>query len=234
MLSYNDGYVFCSNCNLYRKKLGLWQKAMIWAEDKVWWYRVPVIGWFAWLFYRSLNNPELTSMRTNVLSIFDLGIHELGHFIFMFLGRFMHILGGSLFQCLFPILCMIGFLQKKAYFAASMCWCWLGYNLYDVSVYAADARARLLPLVGPGGLGDGSDEAYDAGHDWYQLLSRTNHLSSDLAIARGLRIAAALCFVTGLTLGVILMIRMIIGPKNKQAAEPEEPKQKGIYPDAPN
>ena len=124
----------------------------------------------------------------------------------------MHILGGSLFQCLFPLLGLVGFLQKKWYFAASLCFCWLGLNLFDVATYVADARARLLPLsVGFGAFGidpSDTDSAYDHAHDWYQILSRTHHLNSDLTIAHGLRVAATVVFLIGLTLGAILLIQM--------------------------
>lgn len=127
----------------------------------------------------------------------------------------MHILGGSLFQCLFPLLWMVGFYQKKWYFAAAMCWCWLGLNLFDVATYAADARARLLPLsVGPAGLGldqDQADAVYDQAHDWYQILSRLGHLQSDLAVANGLRIAGTIAFVIGFVLGGLLLLGMLKG-----------------------
>ncbi len=126
----------------------------------------------------------------------------------------MHIAGGSIFQCLVPLLALAGFLQKKWYFAASLCFCWLGLNLFDVATYAADARARLLPLsVGPGILGINpadTDAAYDRAHDWYQLLSRIDRLDSDLAIAQGLRVAATVVFIIGLTLASILLLQMIL------------------------
>lgn len=126
----------------------------------------------------------------------------------------MHILGGSLFQCLFPLLWLIGFLQKKWYFAASLCLCWFGLNLFDVAMYAADARVRLLPLsVGLGVFGidpTDTEAAYDHAHDWYQILSRTHHLNSDLVIAHGMRLAATIIFLIGLTLAAILLIQMFI------------------------
>lgn len=89
------------------------------------------------------NNPAYALNRlSDPFSALDFGIHELGHIIFAPLGEFMRKLGGSLFQCLFPLLWVIGFLQKRWYFAASMCLCWLGLNLFDIATYAADARAR--------------------------------------------------------------------------------------------
>jgi hypothetical protein len=167
------------------------------------------------LFIDNLQKSDFALNRLgNLFSAFDLGIHELGHIIFSPFGEFMHILGGSLFQCLFPILWLIGFLQKKWYFASALCWCWLGLNLFDVATYAADARARLIPLsVGLGAFGidpTDTEKAYDHSHDWYQILSRTQHLNSDLVIAHNLRNAATISFIVGLTLAGILLLQMLV------------------------
>ena len=210
-ITYDKEMLHCTSCGLYNKPLGFRARVMVWAEDKLWWPRVPVIALFAWLFLLCAKVGDINVVRNNPLGFFDFGMHELGHYLFIPFGEFMVILGGSLFQCLVPLLWMIGFIQQKWYFAASLCWCWLGLNLYDVAVYAADARARVLSLAGPGALfGDGSDAAYDRSHDWYQILLRTNHLQSDIAIARGLRIAGAVCFIIGLALGTTLVCRMLI------------------------
>lgn len=164
----------------------------------------------------NLHKLDFALHRTsNPFSALDFGVHELGHLLFSKFGEFMHILGGSLFQVIFPILWMIGFLQKKWYFAASLCWCWLGLNLFDVATYVADARARTIPLAtGFGVFGidpTNVDAAYDRSHDWYQILSRTNHLNSDLAIADSLRVAGTICFIIGLTLAFTLLLQMFIG-----------------------
>jgi hypothetical protein len=149
---------------------------------------------------------------SNFFSGLDLGIHELGHIIFSPFGDFIHIAGGCLFQCIFPILWLVSLHFKKWYFASAMCWCWLGMNLFDVGAYAADARARLLPLsVGPAGISEqGSDESYDKAHDWYQMLSRTHHLNWDLAIGHIFRVAGTVSFIIGLSIGLLLIAQMLI------------------------
>lgn len=212
-LSYDADYLFCTSCPIYRKPLNIFQKAWVWAEGRRWWWRAPIFVWFITMLLDNWSNASFALNRlSNPFSALDFGIHELGHVLFSPFGEFMHILGGSLFQCLFPLLWIIGFLQKKWYFAASLCLCWFGLNLFDVATYVADARARLLPLsVGLGALGidpSDTDDAYDHAHDWYQLLSRTNHLSSDVAIAQGLRVVATVAFLAGLTLGAVLLVRM--------------------------
>jgi hypothetical protein len=164
----------------------------------------------------------------NPFSALDMGIHELGHILFTPFGEFMRIAGGSLFQCIFPLLWLVGFLQVRYYFAAAMCWCWLGLNFFDVATYAGDAQNRLLPLAtGLGGIGaEDSEATYDAGHDWYQLLSRTDHLQSADAIAHFLRVAGTVAFIIGLIAGAILLTYMFISSirkwRDKRAEEAEK------------
>lgn len=221
-LSYDDEYIFCTSCPIYRRPLNLFQKPLVWARGvRFWGWRIPILVWFISLLVQNLHQNSFALNRFgNPFSLLDFGMHELGHKIFSPFGEFMYIAGGSLFQCIFPLLWMIGFLQKKWYFAASLCLCWFGINLFDVATYVADARARLLSLsVGPGALGidaSDTDAAYDHAHDWYQLLSRTNHLNSDLAIAQGMRVVATIVFLSGLALGGFLIAQMLIGTIQRQ------------------
>jgi hypothetical protein len=90
----------------------------------------------------------------------DLIIHEAGHWIFLPFGDFVHILGGSLFQILFPCIYVGYFYFRRDYFSASLLLFWVGVNFVNVSVYAGDAQAMQLPLLG----GDGVI------HDWNYIL----------------------------------------------------------------
>jgi hypothetical protein len=103
----------------------------------------------------------------------NLVIHEAGHVIFTFFGDFMRILGGSLTQVLLPLIFVIYFYVQKDYFSGSILLFWVGENLVEVSIYAGDAIARQLPLLG----GDTS------GHDWHNLLTRLNVLKYTPQIA---------------------------------------------------
>lgn len=215
-IAHDETSAYCTSCLVFRQPLPWWPRQLAWASKRTPWGRLLLYFWFIVLLAQNLKDKSFAlSRQTNPFSMLDFGIHELGHALFMFCGDFMHILGGSLFQCVFPLLWMIGFYQKKWYFAACMCWCWLGLNLFDVATYAADARARLLPLsIGPGALGlddTQTDAVYDQAHDWYQILSRVGHLQSDLAIANGLRIAGAIAFIVGFIMGGILLYHMLRG-----------------------
>ncbi len=109
----------------------------------------------------------------------DLIFHEAGHVLFMPFGRYVSILGGSLFQILVPLLLMFAFLVKnKDGFAASICLWWAGQSTMDLAPYIADARALRLPLLG-GGTGADSPGF----HDWQNLLRPLGWLQHDTRIA---------------------------------------------------
>jgi hypothetical protein len=193
-----------------------------WAKNKSWWWRLPILLWFVYLFRKDYQIPQPgESEPFNPISAFNLGIHELGHVLFSAFGQFMHILGGSLFQVLFPLIWLGISLKRKWYFAASMTCCWIGMNFYEVAVYTGDARSRLLPLAtGPAGIGisDGDTAAYDQGHDWFQILSRTHHLNSDTSLSHMFRNIGTAFFILGLSFGTFLILLMIYSSLNKLQA----------------
>ena len=94
----------------------------------------------------------------------DLIIHEAGHFLFSPFGDFVHLMGGSLMQVLFPLF-LAGYFFRSGYWpGVQLFLCWLGQNLINISVYAADADTRSLRLLGGGR------------HDWFYLLRRVGWL----------------------------------------------------------
>jgi hypothetical protein len=92
----------------------------------------------------------------------NLIFHEAGHILFMPFGRFMTILGGSLNQILIPAIISGYFFFKGQKYSGAITLFWVGENFWDVSVYAADGRDAVLPLLG----GGDTDS-----HDWLNLLS---------------------------------------------------------------
>lgn len=104
----------------------------------------------------------------------NLPFHEFGHVLFMPLGRFMSILGGSLFQIILPLIFLVAFTIKRDNFASSIMLWWCGQNCIDVSPYIQDAPYRALPLIS--GMGE---EA----HDWGNLLTMTGSLDKAGTIA---------------------------------------------------
>ena len=108
----------------------------------------------------------------------NLAFHEAGHIFLMWAGTFMHAFGGTLLQCLIPLIIMRQFLKQKDNYEASLIFWWLGQNFIDISIYIYDAKARTLPLLG-GITGQENPET----HDWYVLLNLMNSLDNYAVIA---------------------------------------------------
>ncbi|HSM93988.1 MAG TPA: hypothetical protein VLT47_13980 [Anaeromyxobacteraceae bacterium] len=91
----------------------------------------------------------------------DLVFHEAGHPILGLLGsRFLMFLGGTLGQLAFPVTAAVAFARRRQAAPFAVAVLWLGFNLVEIGRYAADAQARVLPLLAP-------DED---SHDWWNLL----------------------------------------------------------------
>ena len=140
-----------------------------------------------WTVYFALHGIDWEVIIGSFLHSVILPFHEFGHILFMPLGSFMTILGGSLFQVLMPLGIMAAFVfkQRNTFGASAALW-WAGQSLVDLSPYIADAVQRILPLVGG---------AREESHDWGNLLTMTGMLGHAQGIAR-------LCF----GMGVLVML----------------------------
>ena len=125
----------------------------------------------------------VTPLETNYtgesfLHLINLPFHEAGHLLFIPLGRFMTILGGSLGQILMPLVCLATFLIKtRDPFGASVALWWTAESLMDIAPYIDDARAMDLMLLG-GVTGKETD-----GHDWNNILTMLGWLEYDHRLA---------------------------------------------------
>jgi hypothetical protein len=147
------------------------------AMDGRWWRRALVLGLTAYGVV-CLRSPETFTLVDAV----NLGIHETGHLVFAPLGELMHFLGGTLLQLCFPLLFVGHFLRLGDRFAAHIVLWWVAQNLWNVSVYVADARAMQLPLVGGGE------------HDWAYLLGRAGWLPHDQLLSALIHLAGVVVF----------------------------------------
>ncbi len=132
----------------------IWGRAAILLFLLIWGVRM------ANMDYR--NGEMSQSFMHNIL----LPIHEAGHILFIPCGEFMTILGGSLFQILFPLIIAGALLwtNRDAFGCAIGVW-WAGVSLIDLAPYIYDARAPQLILLG-GNTGE------DGPHDWIYLLGQ--------------------------------------------------------------
>lgn len=146
-----------------------------------------VIGTFivaVYSFYCISNQTE------GLFSGLDLVIHEAGHMLFSYLGRFISVLGGTLFQILVPIGFVCSFYVKKEYFSSAFSVMWVGVNFFGIAVYVADATSMQLPLVTVG-------SASHIIHDWNYILSSMGMLKYDNAIASFfIIIGSSLCILS--------------------------------------
>jgi hypothetical protein len=165
---------------------GLHWEMMEWCRGRWWIPRLLFLFWFAYMLVRYIADPAYRA----IFGALNLAIHEIGHILWSPFGEFMGFLGGSLTQCLAPLVSMLLFYRQRDFFAIAFCFGWLSTNLHEVSVYIDDARTQALPLVTPGG--------GEPMHDWFYLLNRLGLLQMDHAIAfmvRGLGVLSMLVFL---------------------------------------
>lgn len=117
----------------------------------------------------------------------DLVFHEAGHVIFGFFGEFLAVLGGSLMQVLIPVIATAAFVRTRQWASAAVTVFWTGQALTDVAIYAADGRARALPLLAEGLI-----------HDWHYILGRLGLLQSAEHIGRAIFALGALTMIASL------------------------------------
>ena len=179
-----------------------------WIRERVagrrWWLRAPLLLVFLWLLRGHLGDPTYTSIFQGV----NLGFHEAGHAAFMWLGsRILTTAGGTIFELGIPLAAGAYLLVKQRDpFGASVCLFWLGTALIGVGVYAADARAQVLPLVSPFGPVDVGN------HDWTVMLMKYGRLSQDQEIGAFLRGAGIVSMVASLAVGAWILRVMATTP----------------------
>lgn len=151
----------------------------------------------------SLSNGGLLAFIHGI----DLVFHEAGHVIFGFFGEFLAVLGGSLTQVLMPVIATAAFLRTRQWASAAVTLFWTGQSLTDVAIYAADGRARALPLLAEGLI-----------HDWSYILGRLGLLQSAETVGRLLFALGASTMLAGLLLLGLDILRCW-----NAAAPPAEP-----------
>ncbi|HEX9186157.1 MAG TPA: zinc ribbon domain-containing protein [Vicinamibacteria bacterium] len=142
-------------------------------------------------------------LMRSFLHLVHLPFHEAGHVLLTPFGRFVSVLGGSLFQVAIPLLCSGVFLLKnRDPFAASVTLWWAGQSLMDLAPYVADARALRLPLLG------GRTGAEVEGHDWEYLLEALGLTRHDVTLGRLSFVLGALVMLAALAWGGTFVWRL--------------------------
>jgi hypothetical protein len=170
-------------------------EARSWAAGRSWWWRAPLVLYFAWSGIRRLSDP----LRGDFFSGITLGVHELGHVVLSWAGDFLAIAGGSLAQVAAPVAAAALFRRQRDWFGMTVASAWLASSLFGLAAYVGDARARELPLVGL---------TSDPVHDWNWILGRLGMLSWDHALAGALRILSFAAWAGAIAAGGWLCLEM--------------------------
>ncbi len=165
--------------------------------------RLALLLLLAWWTARLLAHPfDQQVVGGSFLHVVDLIFHEAGHWIFSPFGEFMTVFGGTLMQCLVPIICAVAFFRtNRDLFAVAVMGWWLGENLQDVGMYINDARALQLTLLG------GYTGAEVEGHDWEHLLTMMHALHLDHRIGHLVQAAGAVLMIGGLGAATFVALR---------------------------
>jgi len=135
--------------------------------------------------YYIINNGRFT-----FIDYLNLLIHEGGHGVFKLFGNFIYTLGGTLTQIIIPTMFIVFYFTKRNKLGAQIFLVWLGENFLNISVYASDARAQKLPLLG-------GNKVY---HDWTRMLSQTGLLERDQLVGTIFYVSGVLVFIVALIL----------------------------------
>lgn len=107
------------------------------------------------------------------ISSLNILFHEAGHILLSPFGNILMVLGGSLGEIIIPIIFLVYFHRRYQTPGVIFSLWWLSVAVYDVAIYIADARARLLPLIGG-----------QEGHDWAYLLERFGLIHYDVLFSQ--------------------------------------------------
>jgi hypothetical protein len=141
-------------------------------------------------------------LAASFIHLVHIPFHEAGHVLLSPFGRFVSVLGGSLFQVAVPLVCAVALLTRTSDpFGASVATWWAGQSLMDLAPYIADARALKLVLLG------GRTGAEVEGHDWEYLLRTLGWLTRDTALGRASFTIGAVVMVAALAWGAAVVWR---------------------------
>jgi hypothetical protein len=177
-----------------------------WCAGRWWQVRLPVLAFLAWIWIRHAQDPRYQSVFKGL----NLGIHELGHYVFGPFGEMPGALGGSLLQCLLPLIAAAMFVRQRDWFAVCFAFGWLGTNFFEVATYAGDAVAMALPLVTPGG--------GHPIHDWNYFLGNYGWLRHTESVAAWHRAAAHVSMTIALAGGSWVVSRMMAAAMREHRA----------------
>ncbi len=178
-------------------KASIYEEAIESCRGKIWFFRFLLLIWLVYSWFKFFND----SSNWNVLNSIDFCVHEFGHLLFSPFGQFIGVAGGTILQCLVPLLVIVGFYKEKEFFGISLSFGWLAVNFLEIARYAADARAMALPLFNP-------LELESVIHDWNYLLGQIGILPYDTVLAAFIKMFSIFLILLCIISGGWLLLRM--------------------------
>lgn len=164
----------------------------------LWIYIAAWLG-FVYLFVQLLSF-SVTNQNNLILSALyfvEYGVHELSHIVVAFLPSVFVAAAGSVGEISLTILVVIAAVKSRAMFTAVFGSLWMMLALHSVGRYMADARAMVLPLMGPGS---------NAQHDWHYVFGQLGLLPYDTAIGGVVFGIGTVVGIAGLCAGLFLIV----------------------------
>lgn len=107
-----------------------------------------------------------------LLSLVDLGFHELGHLLTYPFPDVVTAMMGSVTQVMVPLgIALYFLLLRRERLGGGLCLAWAATSAQNASVYIADAPVQALPLLGEGM------------HDWAFVLGRFDAIDGAATVA---------------------------------------------------
>ena len=181
--------------------------AEAWSAGRSWIWRAALLLYLGWAGLHHLKDPLYTSLFGGI----TLGVHELGHVVLGWAGRFLATAGGSLAQVAAPAGAAWLLFRQGDFFGVAVGGAWEAFSLWSLATYIGDARARELPLIGL---------SPDPIHDWNWLLSSLGILGWDRGLAAITRIGAFSIWAGSMALGGWLCWKMATGRRSPAAVGP--------------
>jgi hypothetical protein len=108
-------------------------------------------------------------------------IHEGGHLLFGYFGKWIMVFGGTFLQLFVPLALGAYFLWRRQLPGTAFCVFFFFEQWLPIGTYMADARSQSLEYVTVG-------DPELAEHDWYYLFSRAGLIAHDVQIGGCVRI----------------------------------------------
>lgn len=160
-----------------------------------------IVGWlfFLYLFIQILSfsaqNPG--NILLSGLYLVEFGVHEVSHLAVFFLPAIFVAAAGSIGEILFTLLVLFATIKGKAYFATVFASLWVMLAFRSVGLYITDARAQVIPLIGPG---------ETVQHDWNFVLGQLGWLQYDTLLGAIVIWVGTIIGLAGLIFGIYLII----------------------------